>query len=305
VIQRRGGDDIVKLTDFGVAKLLDNTPAVSRATTGLVPSQLTPGYIAPEMRLLGTLDSRSDIFSLGVLVYEAACGSLPYPPDAPASALPRPRLLGDLLRDVPGQLDALLLRLDATQAIPVLAGFLDHSNFFVRWHIRRELLALDAAAALPHLEAMAACDPHAETRSCAARALDQLRALLTPQAIDPGHPFPYVSGLSLNLGVMLSPVREHGITQSLTGSPLPRFTRIKIPPMVPRLVPVGEGETCAEVTWACRPVRRTRWVFGRLRGRRDHESCSGNAKWCMDLKSSRTHLSRGLTVELSGARADV
>src|SRR5688572_30198379 len=48
VIQRRGGDDIVKLTDFGVAKLLDNTPAVTRVTTGLVPTQLTPGYIAPE-----------------------------------------------------------------------------------------------------------------------------------------------------------------------------------------------------------------------------------------------------------------
>jgi polyphosphate kinase len=62
--------------------------------------------------------------------------------------------------------------------------------------------------------------------------------LLTPQAVDPGHPFPYISGLSLNLGLMVGPVRSHGITQSLAGSPEPRFVRIKIPPLVPRLIPI-------------------------------------------------------------------
>jgi polyphosphate kinase len=66
--------------------------------------------------------------------------------------------------------------------------------------------------------------------------------VLTPQAVDPGHPFPYISGLSLNLGLMVGPVRSHGITQSLAGSPEPRFARIKIPPLVPRLVRVGEDE---------------------------------------------------------------
>jgi polyphosphate kinase len=62
--------------------------------------------------------------------------------------------------------------------------------------------------------------------------------VLTPQGVDPGHPFPYISGLNLNLGVMVSPVREHGITQSLTGKPDPRFVRIEIPKLVPRLAPV-------------------------------------------------------------------
>jgi polyphosphate kinase len=65
--------------------------------------------------------------------------------------------------------------------------------------------------------------------------------LLTPQAIDPGHPFPYISGLSLNLCLMVRPLREHGITQSLTGKPDPRFARIKIPALFPRLVPVGKA----------------------------------------------------------------
>jgi polyphosphate kinase len=65
--------------------------------------------------------------------------------------------------------------------------------------------------------------------------------MLTPQAVDLGHPFPYISGLSLNLGLMVGPVREHGITQSLTGSPEPRFVRIEIPSLVPRLIRVAEA----------------------------------------------------------------
>ncbi len=109
LIQRRGGDDFVKLTDFGVAKLLDATSV--HATTGLVPAQLTPGYVAPEMRIFGRLDARSDIFSLGVLVYEAACGSLPYPPDAPASSLPALRPLAETMPEVPAAFDRALARL--------------------------------------------------------------------------------------------------------------------------------------------------------------------------------------------------
>ncbi|HKR02159.1 MAG TPA: polyphosphate kinase 1 [Pyrinomonadaceae bacterium] len=67
--------------------------------------------------------------------------------------------------------------------------------------------------------------------------------VLTPQAVDPAHPFPYVSGLSLNLGLMVEPVPEHGITRSLTGEVESRFARIKVPPLVPRLVRVGKTGT--------------------------------------------------------------
>lgn len=66
--------------------------------------------------------------------------------------------------------------------------------------------------------------------------------VLTPQGVDSGHPFPYISGLSLNLGVMVEPVRAHGITQSLTGTAEPRFVRLKIPPLLPRLVRIEGAE---------------------------------------------------------------
>ncbi|HWS53453.1 MAG TPA: polyphosphate kinase 1 [Pyrinomonadaceae bacterium] len=69
----------------------------------------------------------------------------------------------------------------------------------------------------------------------------KVHPVLTPQGVDPGHPFPYVSALSLNLGLTVEPLPEHGVTRSLTGKGDPRFVRLKLPPMVPRLVPVGEG----------------------------------------------------------------
>src|SRR6267142_6526667 len=57
--------------------------------------------------------------------------------------------------------------------------------------------------------------------------------ILTPLAVDPGHPFPYISNISLNLGISLRPADGSADNE-------PRFARVKIPPNVPRLVPVGE-----------------------------------------------------------------
>ena len=71
----------------------------------------------------------------------------------------------------------------------------------------------------------------------------KVHPVLTPQGVDSGHPFPYISALSINLGLMVEPLPEHGVTRSLTGKGDPRFVRVKVPPMVPRLVPVGEGGT--------------------------------------------------------------
>jgi polyphosphate kinase len=69
----------------------------------------------------------------------------------------------------------------------------------------------------------------------------QVHPVLTPQAVDQGHPFPYISNQSLNLALMVEPMPEHGITRSLTGKVEPRFARVKLPPLVPRLVPVDDS----------------------------------------------------------------
>jgi HEAT repeat protein len=68
----------------------------------------------------------------------------------------------------------LLRKLDHQAAFPAMAAFLDHADFFVRWHVMKELLGLDAAAALPHLKRMAASDPHPEPRRAARLVLDRI-----------------------------------------------------------------------------------------------------------------------------------
>ena len=64
---------------------------------------------------------------------------------------------------------------------------------------------------------------------------DAIFPVLTPLAVDPAHPFPYISGLSLNLAVVLINAR--------TGKE--HFARVKVPPSLPRLVRIegsaGEG----------------------------------------------------------------
>jgi polyphosphate kinase len=70
--------------------------------------------------------------------------------------------------------------------------------------------------------------------------IENVFPVLTPQAVDPSHPFPYISNLSLNLGVMIAPNSSE--TPVRNGSE-PRFARVKVPPLVPRLVPVGDSST--------------------------------------------------------------
>jgi len=73
-----------------------------------------------------------------------------------------------------------------------------------------------------------------------ARLTEYFRAMvfpvLTPLAVDPGHPFPYISGLSLNLAVL---VRDHD-------SSTQHFARVKVPNNVPRFVVVSQNAVESE-----------------------------------------------------------
>jgi len=112
LVPQRGGDDVVKLTDFGVAKLLSGAGPHLAGHTGLLAAHLSPGYVAPELHTKGQLDARSDLFSLGVIVYESACGALPYGTDAPApGAAPLLRPIGEVMGGVPAAFDQALARL--------------------------------------------------------------------------------------------------------------------------------------------------------------------------------------------------
>jgi polyphosphate kinase len=72
---------------------------------------------------------------------------------------------------------------------------------------------------------------HSDERAAADALFDEhVFPVLTPLAVDPAHPFPYISGLSLNLAVVVRD-RETGREH---------FARVKVPPLLPRFVRVAE-----------------------------------------------------------------
>jgi serine/threonine-protein kinase len=69
-------DGRAKLLDFGIAKLADRDPAVRPTSPDLVIG--TPEYVSPEQARAQPLDARTDIYSLGVVLFEMALGELPF-----------------------------------------------------------------------------------------------------------------------------------------------------------------------------------------------------------------------------------
>ena len=55
--------------------------------------------------------------------------------------------------------------------------------------------------------------------------------MLTPLVVDPAHPFPFISGLSLNLAVMIADPRTDATV----------FARVKVPPLLPRFLAVSQN----------------------------------------------------------------
>ncbi|MBR5447463.1 MAG: protein kinase [Clostridia bacterium] len=73
-------DGVIKVMDFGIAKL-PNADTVTMTDKAIG----TVYYISPEQASGGTIDARSDLYSLGVLMYEMTTGRLPFDAESPVS----------------------------------------------------------------------------------------------------------------------------------------------------------------------------------------------------------------------------
>jgi len=115
------GEGRVKLLDFGLAHPLPvgEIPGASHLTTREVQSTGTISgtlpYMSPEHLQGGPLDARSDIFSLGVLLYEMAAGRRPFSGSNPSEVIASilrdtPRPLDEQRPDLPRHIDRLLKR---------------------------------------------------------------------------------------------------------------------------------------------------------------------------------------------------
>ena len=69
---------------------------------------------------------------------------------------------------------------------------------------------------------------------------EKVYPVLTPLAVDPTHPFPYISPLSLNIGLVVQAPSTPSPADPPKFKNEPRFVRIKVPSVIPRLIPVGD-----------------------------------------------------------------
>ncbi len=77
LVKHRSTDDFVKLLDFGIAKLTGDQPGSSRTRTGIVMG--TPAYMSPEQcEGKGNIDRRTDVYALGVVLYQMITGRVPF-----------------------------------------------------------------------------------------------------------------------------------------------------------------------------------------------------------------------------------
>ncbi len=83
--RRPDGTEIAKVLDFGIAKRRDERSDPLLSVAGQIYG--TPEYLAPEQAINPDVDPRADIYSVGVMLYEAATGSLPFTGDTSYSVI--------------------------------------------------------------------------------------------------------------------------------------------------------------------------------------------------------------------------
>ena len=111
-----GADDFVKILDFGLAKLVGGEDSSQKLTaTGFALG--TPGYMSPEQAQGTPLDQRTDLYSMGVLLWEMVVGHKPFRATSPVVLLrmqiddppPQPRQAAPLAR-ISAELERVILK---------------------------------------------------------------------------------------------------------------------------------------------------------------------------------------------------
>ena len=103
----------VKVTDFGIARLMSQSNTLTREALGSVH------YISPEQAKGGRVDNRSDIYSLGVVMYEMMTGRAPFDGDSPVAVAIQhinggAAMPSTLNPNIPGGLEQIIMKAMAT-----------------------------------------------------------------------------------------------------------------------------------------------------------------------------------------------
>lgn len=133
------------LTDFGIAKILESASPSLTQTSAVMG---TPTYISPEQASALPVDQRSDIYSLGVILYEMVTGQVPFVADTPlgviikhlSEPLPLPSLVNP---DISPAIELVLLKALTKEASD---RFSNVSEFVTAW--KRALAGSDSSPAV-------------------------------------------------------------------------------------------------------------------------------------------------------------
>ena len=99
----------VKVTDFGIARVMSSSNSLTKEALGSVH------YLSPEQAKGGHVDNRSDLYSLGVVMYEMMTGKPPYDGESPVAVAiqhinGKPALPSTLNPNIPGGLEQIIMR---------------------------------------------------------------------------------------------------------------------------------------------------------------------------------------------------
>jgi Tol biopolymer transport system component len=164
-------DGYVKVLDFGLAKLAEEAPNVPieealtkqvRTGSGVVIG--TAGYMSPEQARGKVVDARSDIFSLGAVIYEMVTQRKPFDGETPSDVLAAilktdPQTLSELQPDIAPELSRIVmkaLRKDREERYQVIKDFLIDLKSFAQDLQFQHRLKQGSAAADTDVAAMAA-----------------------------------------------------------------------------------------------------------------------------------------------------
>src|SRR3712207_9028335 len=102
----------VKVMDFGIARAVSDSAATMTSTAAVIG---TAQYLSPEQARGESVDARSDVYSVGCMLYELVTGAPPFTGDSPVAVAYQhvredPRLPSSINPQVPPELDAILLK---------------------------------------------------------------------------------------------------------------------------------------------------------------------------------------------------
>jgi serine/threonine protein kinase len=165
LVRNAAGQEEVRIMDFGIAKLLDDTESGAQHLTRTGEAIGSPLYMSPEQCRCSALDQRSDIYSVGCVMYEALAGTPPFLGNSTIATLmmhinddPLPMSEGSLAVEINPRMQEIVSRTlkKNPDERPQSMG-----------HLKNDLLALQAEleSGIPSLSLTAAASPQPQAKT--------------------------------------------------------------------------------------------------------------------------------------------